>query len=73
MENGEYQTPIVVLSLSIVPHDLQNQTAEHIFKSVNMSLQQTENFFHEMGHAIHSMLGRTRFQHVAGFFFIKLF
>jgi len=66
MPDGEYQTPIVVLSLSLIPPELQNQSLESVFESITINPQQAENFFHEMGHAIHSMLGRTRFQHVAG-------
>ncbi|MFH4974227.1 hypothetical protein AB6A40_000936 [Gnathostoma spinigerum] len=61
LDNEKYQTPIVVLSLSLVGSDLQQP-----LRSVHLSSQQAENFFHEMGHAMHSMLGRTKYQHVAG-------
>ncbi|KAH7729029.1 Peptidase family M3 containing protein [Aphelenchoides avenae] len=65
LDNGEYQTPIVVLNLnnaSIPTH----QDPRHALDNACLTPQQAENFFHEMGHAMHSMLGRTRYQHVAG-------
>ncbi|KAL3125373.1 hypothetical protein niasHT_000963 [Heterodera trifolii] len=68
LDNGQFQSPIVVLSLAIVPDaeiDAQKSSLA-VFERATMTVQQAENFFHEMGHAMHSILGRTRFQHVAG-------
>ncbi|KAE9555380.1 hypothetical protein FO519_001392 [Halicephalobus sp. NKZ332] len=59
LASGDFQTPIVVLSLNIAD-------PKSALENVTMSPSTAETFFHEMGHAIHSMLGRTRYQHTAG-------
>lgn len=58
LPDGSYQNPIVVVMLSL--------SGGHRSGPALLGFGAVDNLFHEVGHALHSMLGRARHQHVSG-------
>ncbi|CAF3464210.1 unnamed protein product [Rotaria socialis] len=59
LSDGSCQLPIVVLHVNIPPSADPNVPTL-------LTLGLVENLFHEFGHAMHSALARTRYQHASG-------
>ena len=65
--DGSYQNPAVVLMLSLPPPSSSPGWGGGGGGAPTLlSGGALDNLFHEMGHAMHSMLGRTEYQHVTG-------
>ncbi|VDK38354.1 unnamed protein product [Taenia asiatica] len=60
--HSPFQYPIVVLQLNLGPSPAPSRDGTPVL----LTPGQVENLFHEWGHALHSVLGRTRYQHVTG-------
>ncbi|KAI8994919.1 hypothetical protein BDB01DRAFT_774603 [Pilobolus umbonatus] len=58
IKKGLYQLPVIVLTCDFFSRQPEQPTL--------LSLLEVETLFHEMGHAMHSMLGRTDFHNIAG-------
>ena len=57
-QDGRFQLPIVVLACTFDRPSRNQPTL--------LNWQEVETIFHEMGHAIHSMIGRTEYQNCSG-------
>ena len=71
LDDGEYQLPIVSLVCNFSRSDDELSEFSGGESSVNsphvmISHAEVETLFHEFGHALHSMLSRTEFQHLSG-------
>ncbi|KAI5114663.1 hypothetical protein M0805_001846, partial [Coniferiporia weirii] len=56
---GEYQLPVVVLLCEFTPPSVTRG-------ATRLHWHEVQTLFHEMGHAMHSMIGRTEYQNVSG-------
>jgi len=58
LPDDTYQLPILVVSLNFSMYTRGQK--------IKLSFDQARTFFHEFGHALHSISGRTDYQHISG-------
>ena len=63
LSRDRYQTPVVALVCNFAPSGGADGTADG---KVLLSMNELETLFHEFGHALHSVLSRTEYQHFSG-------
>ena len=61
--SDNYQLPVVALSFNFMPPSGDNIINSKI---PCLTLSDVETLHHEWGHALHSLLSRTTFQHLSG-------
>lgn len=59
-DSKEIQTPLLIISLKITAKKIEEGN------SLLLSFKEAQSLFHEFGHAIHSICGRTKLHHLAG-------
>lgn len=65
--SSKYHLPVVALALNFAPPVSRSGSGGGIdASSTLLSPLEVETLFHEWGHAIHSLLSRTQFQHTSG-------
>ena len=74
MQDGSYRIPIVTISCNLRHPDSSGENHDHSHhtsaktcgRPTFLTFHSLSNLFHEMGHALHAMLGRSRYQAVTG-------
>jgi len=61
IDDNNYQLPIVAVVCNLSPPFSNNESTTSV-----LSHSEVETLFHEFGHALHSLLSRTKFQHLSG-------
>jgi intermediate peptidase len=64
--DNDYQEPIVALVFNFSSTSFQKNSSSSFLAGSLLSMQELETFYHEWGHALHSLLSRTTFQHLSG-------
>lgn len=61
-----FQLPVVALLMNFAPPETRSSSSTTAQQDALLSHYEVETMFHEFGHALHSLLSRTRYQHLSG-------